>query len=584
MFDVFLYVCKTGFANIIKTLKEMDYLHLLLVCLIVGVFLAMLIRFFRYAFEKRVRLVWALMSMFCAGVALFMCVIASAAGTLVFEPDSKPEDVVRVFLDAYIRGDIAGAKAYVVSGAVLPEVNEGEDEIKDRFYEALRNSYSYEISGETDMQDTHAVVPVSFTYLDLQAMIPDIAAEIDPLVEYGVENRSRNEIFDEEKNYRHEFLDEVYTVAVDKGLMKAEEHYTKEEYMLELDYIDGEWKIDPGSGLSNAFRGGVRPGEEFANNLKSEVLSGLTYIPKIYTIAEDATVCPAPIPEAYGQTDDVEVINALFEEYSELTGGAEHVWSGEGNFKGGDFRYYADETIMFVSWKEIFEDHYCAFAEVFVADGSQFRRKLAEDTYGSAVQKAASQLSNEANAVIAMNGDFYKFRTEGVTVYNRELFRFKPYKLELCHVDTNGDLKFTYAGELEDEDMARKYVKENDILFTLAFGPVLVADGVKRDTSGNYLLGQVHENYSRSAIGQLGEHHYLMMNLNYGYNTQGATITETANIMYDKGCRQAYALDGGQTAEIVIDNKVYNAIDYGNERIVSDIIYFATALPEDAER
>lgn len=584
MFDVFLYVCKTGFANIVKTLKEMDYLHLLLVCLIVGVFLAMLIRFFRYAFEKRVRIVWALMAMMCAGVALFMCVIASAAGTLVFEPDTKPEDVVRVFLDSYIQGNITEAKNYLEPGVMLPEVTEGEDELKDRFYEALRTSYSYEISGETDMQDTHAVVPVSFTYLDMQAMIPDIREELDPLLEYGVEMRSRNEVFDEEKEYRHEFLDEIYTMSVDAGLNKATEHYVTEEFAVALDYIDGEWKTDPGAGLMNAFRGGVRAGEDFANNAKSEVLSELTYIPKIYTIAEDATVAPAPVEGAYGQTDDPAVISALFDEYSELVGDEPRVWNEEGVFRGGDFRYYADETIMFVSWKEIFEDHYCAFAEVFVADGSQFRRKLAEDTYGSAVQKAASQLANEANAVIAMNGDYYKFRTEGVTVYNRELYRFKPYKLELCHIDSNGDLKFTYAGELEDEDMARKYVQDNDVLFTLAFGPVLVADGVKRDTAGGYLLGQVHENYSRSAIGQIGEHHYLLMNLNYGYNTQGATIGETANIMYDKGCRQAYALDGGQTAEMVIDNKVYNAIDYGNERMVSDIIYFATALPEDAER
>ncbi|MCR4584894.1 MAG: phosphodiester glycosidase family protein [Lachnospiraceae bacterium] len=584
MFDVFLYVCKTGFANIIKTLKEMDYLHLLLVCLIVGVFLAMLIRFFRYAFEKRVRLIWSLLAMLCAGVALFMCVIASAAGTLVFEPDTKPEDVVRVFLDSYIQRDIAAAKNYLEPGVMLPETAEGEDELKDRFYEALFTSFSYTISGETDMQDTHASVPVSFTWLDMQAMIPDISAELTPLLEYGVENRGRNAVFDENKEYRHEFLDEIYTMAVDSGLAKAQEHYITEEYTVELDYIDGEWKTDPGEGLINAFRGGVRAGEDFANNAKSEVLADLTYIPKIYTIAEDATVSPAPIPEAYGQTDDPAVITALFEEYTELVGDEDIVWREEGNFKGGDFRYYADETIFFVSWKEIFEDHYCAFAEVFVADGSQFRRKLAEDTYGSAVQKAASQLANEANAVIAMNGDYYKFRTEGVTVYNRELYRFKPYKLELCHVDSNGDLKFTYAGELEDEEMARKYVKDNDVLFTLAFGPVLVADGAKRETGGGYLLGQVNENYSRSAIGQLGEHHYLMMNLNYGYNTGGATISETANIMYDKGCRQAYALDGGQTAEMVINNKVYNAIDYGNERMVSDIIYFATALPEDAER
>ncbi len=584
MFDVFIYVCKTGFANIVKTLKEMDYLHLLLVCLIVFVFLAMLVRFFRYAFEKKIRLVWALLSTVCAGVALFMCVIASAAGTLVFEPDSKPADAVSGFLRAYIERRDEAARGLTKSGVVLPVHDAAGDEISRKYEDALYESFSYELAEDAETQDTHATVPLTFTYLDMQSLIPHISGVLTLELEKAIETGNKRDIYDANKQYRMDFLEELYGKAVDKGLKNASDYYVSTECVLNLEYTDGEWKIEPDSALLNALAGGVRIGEDFANNAKSEVLSELAYIPKIYKIAEDVTVAPAPLHDAYGSTDDPKVISAMFDRFPELVGNEDHVWKEEGDFHGGDFRYYGDETIMFVTWKEIFENHYCAFAEVFVADGSQFRRKLAEDTYGSGVQKTASQLANEANAVIAMNGDYYKFRQEGVTVYNRELFRFRPYKLELCHVNSNGDLKFSYAGELADEDAARRYVKDNDILFTLAFGPVLVADGDKHVSGTDYLLGQVGQNYSRSAIGQLGEHHYLLMNINYGYGTQGATIAETANIMYDKGCRQAYALDGGQTAEIVIDNQVYNAIDYGNERAVSDIIYFATALPEDEAR
>ena len=42
---------------------------------------------------------------------------------------------------------------------------------------------------------------------------------------------------------------------------------------------------------------------------------------------------------------------------------------------------------------------------------------------------------------------------------------------------------------------------------------------------------------------------------------------------------KAYTLDGGQTAEIVMMGGPVNYVDYNNERLVSDIIYFATALP-----
>jgi len=47
------------------------------------------------------------------------------------------------------------------------------------------------------------------------------------------------------------------------------------------------------------------------------------------------------------------------------------------------------------------------------------------------------------------------------------------------------------------------------------------------------------------------------------------------------GIENAYALDGGQTATIVINKKVINPVDYASERLMGDIMYFATAIPEE---
>ena len=179
-----------------------------------------------------------------------------------------------------------------------------------------------------------------------------------------------------------------------------------------------------------------------------------------------------------------------------------------------------------------------------------------------------------------MNGDFYKFRAQGITVYNRELYRFNPATLDCCHINSSGDLVFTYKGELTSEEQTKEFIKDNDILFSLTFGPVLV-DGGEMVTTNSYMIGEVNDTYSRSAIGQAGSCHYFLMTINYGYGTKGATIMESAQIMYEKGCENAYALDGGQTAEIVWRGVPYNFVDYGNERAVSDIIYFATAFPEE---
>ena len=60
-------------------------------------------------------------------------------------------------------------------------------------------------------------------------------------------------------------------------------------------------------------------------------------------------------------------------------------------------------------------------------------------------------------------------------------------------------------------------------------------------------------------------------------------INQTARYIQAKGVDKAYALDGGGTAEICVDGRSYNYIDFNTERPVSDIVYFVTALPEETE-
>ena len=59
-----------------------------------------------------------------------------------------------------------------------------------------------------------------------------------------------------------------------------------------------------------------------------------------------------------------------------------------------------------------------------------------------------------------------------------------------------------------------------------------------------------------------------------------ATVDNVAQVFYDRGIPNAYGLDGGQTSEILFRGEPYNHVDYGAERVVSDILYFASALPE----
>ena len=59
------------------------------------------------------------------------------------------------------------------------------------------------------------------------------------------------------------------------------------------------------------------------------------------------------------------------------------------------------------------------------------------------------------------------------------------------------------------------------------------------------------------------------------------TAEEFAEVLQSKGVRFAYNLDGGQTATLMFNKRIFNQVAYGGTRPVSDILYFATAVPND---
>lgn len=560
-----LIISQTFINNTISKLAGLDKRELFAMrisgCVLVVFFLFLIV--FSIV-KKRPGLLWFIPSTVFV-CAVFFCIKLSAGfGTMVFVPSEPPTtNMEKALVPVFSLAETASTETDLL------------------YVNALEESYSYTFSGEYSLEKTHAVQKVSLEYLDLNSLIPDISVKLRADLEELVTNSRKQDVYNDDETFREDILDKLYHSSVIAILENPDQYMASFDTELEADYYDGSWHILPNNSLALAFSGGIPDGVSFFNNAKGEVLSGLTYIPKEYTISEETDVPPAPNQSKFGLTDDPAEIIALIENNPRLTEGKAPFFETGLDFFGDGFNYYCDDTILTFSWKEMHGGHSCTFAEVYIADPSQFRRKLSQDTYGSAIQKLGSTLAAESNAVVAMNGDFYKFRNIGVTVYKRELYRFNPVSLELCHIDGNGDLIFTYAGELEDKESAEKFIADNDILFTLAFGPVLVEKGELHDFNRGYPIGQVTEKYSRSVIAQRDSCHYLLMTLNHGNGGSTATLSETQAVLMDKGVYNAYELDGGQTAEIIMNNKILNHIDWGTERAVSDIIYFATALPED---
>ena len=155
--------------------------------------------------------------------------------------------------------------------------------------------------------------------------------------------------------------------------------------------------------------------------------------------------------------------------------------------------------------------------------------------------------------------------------------------VDTCYVDVNGDLLFTGRFDQMDKEQSQEFVDEHQILFSLAFGPVLIENG-KVVTPDSYAVGEINDHYPRSALCQLGKLHYLLAVVNAEEGQpEVPTIHRFAWNLRQRGVQKAYALDGGQTAVIAMDGQLINAVLYGHQRKISDIIYFATAIPGKSE-
>lgn len=349
--------------------------------------------------------------------------------------------------------------------------------------------------------------------------------------------------------------------------------------------------IHPGIGISETMRADSRIDlvskiDVFANNSKSDALGELAYVRKIYTIDRSAPCGPKPNPDGYitysiGEAEQVmELVNKA--RSSGLLEEQDVIFDPSVDFyHDSDIQCYLDDTILVICWKELINGRVCSCVEVKIADASQFRRKLTEDYFGSSVSQYTTQMAASVNAVTAMNADFYVFRNYGIVVYQGEIYRYET-SCDTLFIDENGDFSFMRRYDDPGQEATQQFVYENHIQFSLSFGPVLIENGEVQYLTDNYgNIGEMNMEYSRAAIGQFDSLHYLYMAVSHSNDsTPRATVNQFADIIATKNLRHAYNLDGGQTGEVVFNGKPYNHIDFGNERLLSDCIYFCTAIPE----
>ena len=246
---------------------------------------------------------------------------------------------------------------------------------------------------------------------------------------------------------------------------------------------------------------------------------------------------------------------------------------------------YEDETISVkLEHQEMEDGTKMHVAYIKIADASQLRTGVANpEKVGSTRTKTVKTMAKTYNAVIAINGDNYADAPKKTTFEYRmtQKIRSKGNNLkDILIIDDQGDfhLFVKSKGIKEFPDELKKQGRKLVNAFT--FGPALVKDGelLELDPEYGYNPGGREP---RAAIGQTGTLSYVMVIIEAKDRSgkSGFSQSKLAEFMYGLGCVQAFNLDGGNSAEMVFGEQNIKGMPGGDERTLSDIIYFATAKP-----
>ncbi|PYG88784.1 exopolysaccharide biosynthesis protein [Ruminiclostridium sufflavum DSM 19573] len=215
-------------------------------------------------------------------------------------------------------------------------------------------------------------------------------------------------------------------------------------------------------------------------------------------------------------------------------------------------------------------------ADIVLKDSSELKSAFAKNQFGSNIIEYTSEISEENNAILAINGDYYGFRDDGIVIRNGEIFRDIPARTGLAFYENGTMTTYDETGTTAEELISQGVTQ------TLSFGPVLVkassavTDFGTTEIDTNFGNRSIQNSNPRTGVGVISANHYVFVVVDgrsKGYS-KGMTLTEFAQLFESLGCTDAYNLDGGGSSTMYFNGEVINnPLGKNKERGVSDILY-----------
>jgi exopolysaccharide biosynthesis protein len=150
-------------------------------------------------------------------------------------------------------------------------------------------------------------------------------------------------------------------------------------------------------------------------------------------------------------------------------------------------------------------------ADVQVKDASSLLSAFAKNEFGRNITENTSTIASRNNAVFAINGDYYGFRSDGVIIRNGVLYRNEPARIGLA-LFTDGTIK-----SYDETQQSASSLLASGVLNTLSFGPALLQNG---QITGSFDSVAIDKNFGnrsiqdlnpRTGIGMIAPNHYVFV-------------------------------------------------------------------------
>lgn len=206
-------------------------------------------------------------------------------------------------------------------------------------------------------------------------------------------------------------------------------------------------------------------------------------------------------------------------------------------------------------------------ADIYVASLENFFTYTANDEMVYFGTEDVLSMVENANAILAISGDFLTYQKSGFMMRNGEIYAETSNGGNICVLFADGTME-TYNSRTYDVEE----LKAMDPVQVWNFGPELLnEDGTACttfDTSSTVLQPN-----PRSAIGYYEPGHYCFVVVDgrqKGYSA-GMKLDQLAQVFEELGCTRAYNLDGGGSAVMLFLGEAYSRQSNGG-RDLGDIL------------